>query len=43
LLQCPFDLGAGREAWVELLVGFGVHGPGVDGFGCGEFGLGEAV
>ena len=42
LLQCPFDLGARGEAWVELCVGLGVYWAGVDGFGCGELGVGEA-
>lgn len=42
LLQRPFDFGAGGEAWVELGVGLGVYGPGVDGFGGGELGGGEA-
>ena len=41
LLQCPFDLGARGETWVELGVGFGVYGPGVDGFRCGKLGGGE--
>lgn len=42
LLQRPFDFGTGGETWVELGVGFGVYGPGVDGFCCGELGSGEA-
>ena len=42
LLQRPFDFGAGAEAWVQWVVRFGVYWAGVDDFGCGELGWGEA-